>query len=72
VAVSITAASFASAGQSFGTFLFPGTTSPLVLACLRQVYRVTSEIPSCRANSATDRFWGGNSFFRTDSLRSSE
>ena len=35
-------------------------------------YRVTSEMPSSVATEATDRFIGGNSFFKTAALRSSE
>ena len=43
-----------------------GTESPRVMACLRQVYRVTSERRSSRDNSVTDRLLGGkNSFFKT-------
>lgn len=43
-----------------------------IMACFRQVYRVTSEMPSCRDNSITDMLCGGNNFFRTATLRSGE
>jgi len=56
----------------FGADLSQGRQHTALIACLRQWYRVTSEIPSCLINSATDRLEGGNIFCNTAALRSAE
>jgi hypothetical protein len=66
-----TTVSFASADHFVLDLSSPAAFSPRAIACLRQVYRVTSDIPSCRDDSATDRGWG-NIFFITATLRSGE
>lgn len=71
-AVSSTTANLASAGHSSVSLLSPGTGDPPSLACLRQLYRVTSLMFSCRANSATDILMGGSSFLSKAALRSLE
>jgi len=48
------------------------TNWPFVRAALRQLNNVAVQIPSSSDTSATERDSGGNSFFRTDSLRSNE
>jgi hypothetical protein len=45
---------------------------PSTLACLRQVYRVTSEMPVSSASRGIGILCGGIIFWITDSLRSAE
>ena len=53
----------------YGELSESGISLPCLLACLRQLYRVASEIPSSFDNSVIDLLLGGNIFFNRDRKR---
>src|SRR5690625_7416876 len=71
-AVSTTAANLSRALQPLASKPASGYSSPRARACLRQLYKVASDIPSSAATSRTDRLCGGQSLASTAFLRSSE
>ncbi len=56
--------------QSFTDLSLSGINPPFALAVLRHANKVAVQMPSSRETVATEQLFRGNSFLRTDSLRS--
>jgi len=71
-AVSSTTANLSAEDQCSGFFPSAGTANPSNLACLRQLYSVTSEMPVSLASRGIGILCGGIIFWITDSFLSAE